>query len=251
MFLHMQDGMERQGLNPVVIHTVDTDVVVLGISAVSQRDALKLFIAFRAQKNFRYINVNNLAIFLGNEKSKVLPIFHAFTVSFFAGRGKKSAMNTWPVYESLTPVLSNPAKDPDALSDDDFAVIEQFVVYRTSDDLTVNAARNNLFCKKGCAIENILPTQAALLQHLLRSMYPANCWLQMCVKSQKLLDPGSFGWECIDGKWTPLWTKLPKVADSSRILVKCGCKKSCNGNCKCRKAVLDCTAPCNCGGSCN
>ena len=79
--------------------TVDTDVVVLRISAVSQRDALKLFIAFGTQKNFRYINVNDLAIFLGNEKSKVLPIFHAFTschtVSFFAGRGKKSAMDTW------------------------------------------------------------------------------------------------------------------------------------------------------------
>ena len=109
IFLHMQDGMERQGLNRVVNHTVDTDVAVLGISAVSQRDALKLFITFGTQKNLRYINVNDLAIFLGNEKSKVLPIFHAFTgcdtVSFFASRGKKSAMDTWSVYGSLTPIL--------------------------------------------------------------------------------------------------------------------------------------------------
>ena len=52
-------------------------------------------------------------------------------------------------------------------------------------------------------------------------------------------------------KWILLWTTFPKVADSSRILVKCGCKKGCKGNCKCRKAVLDCTALCNCGGSCN
>ena len=168
IFLHMQDGIERQGLNRVVIHTVDTDVVVLRISAVSQRDALKLFIAFGTQKNFRYINVNDLAIFLGDEKSKVLPTFHAFTgcdtISFFAGRGKKSAVDTWSVYESLTSVLSNLAQDPDVLSDDDFSVMEQFVVYlydRTSDDLTVNAARKNLFCKKGHTIENIPPTQAA------------------------------------------------------------------------------------------
>ena len=80
----------------------------------------------------------------------------------------------WSVYESLTPVLSNLAQDPDVLSDDDVAIIEQFVVHlyeRTSDDLTVNAARKNLFCKKGPTTENILPTQAALLQHLLRSMY--------------------------------------------------------------------------------
>ena len=72
----MQDRMERQGLNHV--YTVDTDVVVLGISAVSQRGAWKLFIAFGTQKNFKHINVNDLAIFWGNEKSKVLPIFHAF-----------------------------------------------------------------------------------------------------------------------------------------------------------------------------
>ena len=52
-------------------------------------------------------------------------------------------MNTWSVYENLTLVLSNLAQDLDVLSDDDFAFIEQFVVYlydRTSDDLTVNAA---------------------------------------------------------------------------------------------------------------
>ena len=128
----MQDGTERQGLNRVVIHAVDTDVVVLGISAVARRDALKLFIAFGTQKNFRYISVNKLAIFLGNEKLKVLPIFHAFTgcdtVSFFAGRGNKSAMDAWSVYESLTPVISNLAQDPNVLSNDDFAVIEQLVV---------------------------------------------------------------------------------------------------------------------------
>ena len=51
--------------------------------------------------------------------------------------------------------------------------------------------------KKRSTIENIPTTQAALLQHLLRSMYQANCWQQMCVKSQKLLDPESFGWNAL------------------------------------------------------
>ena len=43
---------------------------------------------------------------------------------FFAGRGKKSAMDTWSIYESLTPVVSNLAHDLYVLPDDDFAVIE-------------------------------------------------------------------------------------------------------------------------------
>ena len=70
-------------------------------------------------------------------------LLQAAIQSFFAGRCKKYAMNTWSVYENLTLVLSNLAQDLDVLSDDDFAFIEQFVVYlydRTSDDLTVNAA---------------------------------------------------------------------------------------------------------------
>ena len=40
----------------------------------------------------------------------------------------------------------------------------------------------------------------------------------MFEKSQKLLDPASFGWECVEGRWAPLWTLLPKVSESSSLL---------------------------------
>ena len=50
VFLHRQDRMENDGLNCVVIHTVDADIVVLSISVVTQKTALKLFMAFGTQK---------------------------------------------------------------------------------------------------------------------------------------------------------------------------------------------------------
>ena len=46
---------------------------------------------------------------LGPEKASTLPMFHALmgcdTVSFFVGRGKKTAWDVWNVYGDLTPVL--------------------------------------------------------------------------------------------------------------------------------------------------
>ena len=50
VFLHRQDRMEIHGLNCVVIHTVDADIVVLSISVVTQKTALKLFMAFGTQR---------------------------------------------------------------------------------------------------------------------------------------------------------------------------------------------------------
>ena len=61
MFLHMKDGLDRQGLHRVLIYTVDTDVVVLAISAVAKLNNLNLSIAFGTGTHFRYLNVNNLA----------------------------------------------------------------------------------------------------------------------------------------------------------------------------------------------
>ena len=112
--------------------------------------------------------------FLGKEKARVLPISHAFpgcdTVSFFAGRGKRSAMETWLVYKDFTKVLRTLIKHPGVQSDDNLSIIEQYVVYlhdQSSVVTTVNAARLDLFCRKGHPIENIPPTQAALIQHIL------------------------------------------------------------------------------------
>ena len=75
--------------NLVLIYTVDTDVVVLAISAIAKLNDLNLSIAFVTRTHFRYLNVNNLANSVSHHKANVLPMFHALTVcdtvSFFAG----------------------------------------------------------------------------------------------------------------------------------------------------------------------
>ena len=46
-------------------------------------------------------------------------------------------------------------------------------------------------------------------------------------------------------------THLPPAPDAVLHLVKCGCKKDCCGNnrCKCRKAGLQCTDLCSCANN--
>ena len=59
-------------------------------------------------------------------------MFHALTgcdtVSFFGGRGKKTAWDTWMVFPELTPVLRSLKSSPANIADDSMDVIERFVV---------------------------------------------------------------------------------------------------------------------------
>ena len=44
-FLQVKDAQQGQGMNRAIIHTVDTDVGVLGVLAVARLEDLKLTIA--------------------------------------------------------------------------------------------------------------------------------------------------------------------------------------------------------------
>ena len=134
-----------------------------------------------------------------------------------------SAMDIWYVYTDFTKALSALLANPGVPPDEELAIIEQYFVClydRSCETSTVNAARLDLFCRKGRPTESIPPARGSLIQHILRLIYKASCWEQMFEKSQKLLHRASFGWECVEGRWVPLWTLLPKVSESSSLLVK-------------------------------
>ena len=77
-------------------------------------------------------------------------------------------------------------------------VLEQFVVVlykRTSDIGSVNKARQFLFATWNRKIENIPPSQAALVQHIRRVVYQAGfVWGQSLSPCPVLPDPGEWGW---------------------------------------------------------
>ena len=188
--LHMKNELHRQSLHRVFTYAVDTDVVFLVISAVTELNYLNLSIAFGKETHFRYLNVKNLANSISHDNANVLPMFHAITgcdtISFFAGKWKISSTDTWSVYTDCTEALSTLLANPAFPSDKKLAIIEQYFVYlydRSSETSTFNAARLDLFCRKGRPTESIPPTRGALIQHIRRSICKANGWEKLFEKS--------------------------------------------------------------------
>ena len=90
---------------------------------------------------------------------------------------------------------------------EDISVIEKFTVLaydRSSPYTTVDAARRTLFTQKNRAYDVIPPTQATLLQHVLRATYHSGyIWSQSLVPDAFLPSPINWGWkEGADGIWT-------------------------------------------------
>ena len=115
LILHASD-CARQGIDNIILRTVDTDVVVLTISNFSRLKISRLWIAFGVGKQYRYIPIHDIVRALGEEKSQVLHVFHAFTgcdqTSGFLGRGKSTAWTTWMSYGEATTAFMALSKMP-------------------------------------------------------------------------------------------------------------------------------------------
>ena len=125
---------------------------------------------------------------------------------------------------------------------------------RTTNAITVDEARREMFVKDGRDLETIPPISAALLQHTVRAAYIAvHVWNNALVSSPDLPQPNEWGWiRTGDDGYKPLWTKLPEASKVIRQLVKCKCnpENGCTGRCTCIKADLPCTELCKCSRDC-
>lgn len=263
MLLHVADAVQ-QGDQNIVLRTVDTDVLVLAVavfhqlSSIRPDEQLQIWVAFGTGVNLRYIPAHSIARTLGQERSKALPAFHAFTgcdtVSCFAGRGKKTAMEAWKACPEVTSAFLSLSSPIAQITDGTMELIQRFVILmydRTSDKTKVNDARKALFSKKGKSLDMLPPTLAALREHTKRTALQAgHCWGQCLVIRPQLPNPEEWGWMMTCDGWQPFWTSLPDVTKSCRELVRCGCQKGCQARCSCFKVNLTCSELCTCSDKC-
>ena len=258
IFIHVKHASAR-GLKKVLnCRTVDTDVVVLSIAYAKQLELQELWIAFGVGNHFRYLPIHKITTSQTQQQCEALLFFHAITgcdtVSYFAGKGKKTAFQVWKSNPEVTEIFRVLSSPQDTVSEEQCRILERFVVImysRTCPHQTVNEARQVLFPQGNKSIENIPPTQAALAQHIKRAAYQAgHVWGQALEPMQELPSPAEWGWQQSPKGWPPKWTMLAEASKACSELISCGCKRACRGLCKCTKANLPCTALCSCAGSC-
>ena len=240
-----------------MISANDTDVLVIAVATFSQLQELglqELWLAFGQGRNLKWIPVHELTSTLAPERSSGILFFHAFTgcdtVSAFRGKGKKLAWQTWDVCPEASDVFTKLSCYPTDVEEDDTVMLEKFVVTmydRSSSTVAVGDARLELFARKQRSYDAILPTRAALVQHIRRAAYQAACiWSRALVCQPEEESPAEWGWKQEGDCWSTLWSALPPVAQSCKQLTKCQCKTQCRGRCKCYKFGLSCTAMCSC-----
>ena len=121
-------------------------------------------------------------------------------------------------------------------------------------DTFIYPATRKSYFSEGRSMDTLPPTQAALVEHIKRASYQAGhvcrC-LHVTVANPNLPSPSEWGWvQTINGSWEVKWTELPEASQACRELIRSSCKKGCRSRRKCVKAVLQCTALCQCGGQC-
>lgn len=176
LLLHANHA-SQEGHKRILIRTVDSDVVVLALSAFHSINVTELWVFFGVGKHKRYIPIHQLAENLGLQTCQALPFWHAFTgcdtTSAFAGRGKKTAWDVWRAFPEVTATFISLSMCPNELTENHMAMLERYTVLmydRTSSSKTVNECRQMLFTKKNRLIDNLPPTRAALKEHTKRAV---------------------------------------------------------------------------------
>ena len=133
------------------------------------------------EKNYRDIPAHKISKDLGPQKSLALPLFHALTgcntTSAFLGHGKKSAWAAWEATADLTESLVTLALDPEQINDVHVQRLERMVIIMFSKSCgssRVDEARHHLFSNGTKSLENMPPTQPALIQHTKRALLQAS-----------------------------------------------------------------------------
>ncbi|KAG1707488.1 Amiloride-sensitive sodium channel subunit gamma [Nymphon striatum] len=234
ILIHLQDALQH-GATTCLVRTVDTDVIVILIGKfyylLTICPSAEIWVAFGTGKDFRYININAVAQALGIEMSTSLPIFHSFTgcdtVSSFYGRGKKTAWQAWKAYKEVTEafvyIASNPFEMLDVTSRH-FEQLERYCIIlydKTSSLTSMNDTRKELFCKRNKTMENLPPTQDALINHTKRALYQAGIWTSSQKPMQHVPSPADWGWTMdADGnRWVPVWRTLDVASKACKELV--------------------------------
>ena len=239
-------NLSKQGYKNIVIHTVDSDVLLLLIAYANkmiENETEFINVNIRTGLHARTYDVIQLRDMIGHHRSLALPFFHAFTgcdiTSSFYRYGKCKFWDTWigedPEVTSTFIKLSNV---PTEIREDQICKIENVLVsiyYPGQKYLNIDDAQLKRF----------------LIQHIKRSaLQPGWVWKD-CESNINIPDPATWGWLCLSLNpltYCPKWYET--LVDIKKRILTCSGKSFKCDNCKCAKEKVSYTEYCGCERKC-
>ena len=172
----------------------------------------------------------------------------------FLEKGKKSFPKTWKLLPDISTTFAKlgTVLAQSEIHDHDLKFVEKYFIALYSFKVQVVIPRMWTKLNESCgrSIENIQLTAWTLKQHTHRAALQANFWYKCLDKQRKPVSPVGWGWKKSETGHVLWWSELPEASDACKELIKCNCKKSCRGRCKCGKQGLVCTKLCAWAGQC-
>ena len=237
-------NLSKQGYKNILIHTVDSDVLLLSIAYANKM----------MENGTEFINVNLGTgldaktydfIQLRDRIGLALPFFHAFTgcdtTSSVYRYGRCKFSDTWmredPEVTNTFIELSNALT---VIREDQISKIETFLVsiyYPGQKHLSIDDARLKSFLRSPAPdLCSITISRSGLIQHIKRSALQAGWVWKDCESSINIPDPTTWGWLCLSLNpltYCPKWCET--LVDIKKCILTCLCKSFKCDNCKCAK----------------
>jgi len=209
---HIDNTIESTDI-PIVVHSPDTDVLVLLVSYAATVSTHLIF-ETGTGNNRRLVDVTGIAEALDSSLGTALPALHAFTgcdyTSSFVRRGKVKPFQIMAMNEDFTETFGQLGLS-DTVDEDTQKVIEQFVcaiygkpLYRDVNKLRYDlfkaryqpkSAKKTFMIDEGIDMSLLPPCRSSLKMHIMRTNYVTTIWKQAHVAEPKLQSPDGSGWK--------------------------------------------------------
>ncbi len=250
------------GYKNILVRTIDTDVLTLLISHISQLElGDDVYIHAYLINSVKYYDIIKTIRTLGLDTCHALPFFYAFSgceiVSSFFGKGKCKMFDVWlhSVYkDDITEIFIKLGNSPIGVTPDQMDILEKYILeLYGSRDTSLAAARLDKFNKsKDNDLRSLPPSKNALHQHVLRACYQAGYLWRQSVEEIEIPDPTEWGWEkdYVGSLFHPVWTTAKPLLTVTEFIKTCSCKTGKCKTCNCATAKLQCLSMCGCSRSC-
>ena len=248
IILHVVEAA-GSGFERIIICANDTDVLVLLAASVPDLPSQEVWMRSGTCQKRKFIPVHSID--LQRDIQKTLIPFHALTGCDTTSQFS-SKVSAWKVFSTgnnaslLTGLGENHLPSPETLAN-----VEAFVckLYVPSTSVrSIQQLRLSQFRSSKKSLENLPPTQDALLHHIRRAHFQALVWHQACVADPLLPSPLVCGWMDSNSILKPVLMTQSAAPSQYRKLTSCGCTPSgqqCRTRqCSCTKAKLRCIASC-------